>query len=365
MAVTDYEQSYATLQLAFGTGLKEVNERWRKLSRIHHPDRHMRDPNAYRQALEKQKQLNNARDILKSWFEANPNSPPPRAQRSSTQNNAQNNSSGAKTTGGHTGSHSQSTNNRSQQRSHQSNHGNQHQTHSHYHWDHARQSQNSTASGSTSDAATGWFKTTELNLTPLQQWVKRLDAYCNRPNSDSATALAMALGFVAVFGPLWIITAIIGAIFPELPGHYPDWLTPCLLFGSGYITTYLFRWYFAESEIIKLQEQTRYFRTERTVHNSIEFLKLTIQKQARPDAQWRFQSNGTSQEAVLDFEEELLPDMKRPRKILLRFAVKDSTIGRIVGLEVRTTSPINSFACKKIAESVLVELKKDFYEVAA
>lgn len=369
MAVMDYEACYAALQLNFGAGLKQVNERWRKLSRVHHPDRHMSDPKAYRQALEKQKQLNNARDILKKWFETNPHSSPPKTPSSSTQNSSRSDSPGSNSTQGQqTGRQSHSTDNRSQQSSGQS-YRSQQQAHSeHYHWDHTKHSHSGTSSShstSTTCATTSWFKTTALKLTPLQEWVKKADAYCNRPNSDSATALAMALGFAAVFGPLWIITAIIGLIFPDLPGHYPDWLVPFLLGGSGYITTYLFRWYFAETEIIKLQEQVRFFRTDRTVQNSIEYLKMTIGKQTRQNAEWKFISSGTIQEAILEFEEEVLPDLKRPRRIVLRFGVKDSTVGRMVGLEVRTTSPINSFSCKKITESVLVELKKDFQEVAA
>ena len=175
----------------------------------------------------------------------------------------------------------------------------------------------------------------------------------------------MALGFAAVFGPLSIITATLGLIFPDLPGHYPDWLTPILLFGSGYVTTYLFRWYFAEAEIIKLQEQPRFFRTDRTTQNSLEYLKLIIGKQTRPNAQWKFVSAGTTQEAILQFDEEVIPELKRSRTVLIRFEARQSTLGAIVGLEIRSTSPINSFACKKIANSILVELKKDFHEVAA
>jgi hypothetical protein len=97
----------------------------------------------------------------------------------------------------------------------------------------------------------------------------------------------------------------------------------------------LFRWYFAEVRIIKLQEQTLYFRTDRTVQNSIEYLKMTIEKQARPNTQWKFHSCGSAQEAILEFEEEVLPEQKRPRRIVLRFEVKESTIGRLVGIEVR------------------------------
>lgn len=362
----DFEACYTALGLPFGAGLKEVNERWRKLSRVHHPDRHMSDPKAYRQALEKQKQLNNARDLLKKWFEANPHSSPPKTPSCSTQANSRNNS--AASGAGHakqSGHQSQSTNQKSAQSSGQSQRGQRRTQSGQYYWDHSKHSDNTSSSQGSTTTSTGWFKTTDLKLTPLQEWVKKIDAFCNRPNSDSATGLAMALGFAAVFGPLWIITATLGLIFPDLPGHYPEWLMPFVLGGSGFITTYLFRWYFSECEIIKLQEQARYFRTDRSVQNSIEYLKMTIEKQTRPNAQWKFLSSGTAQEAILEFEEEVLPDLKRSRRIVLRFEVKDSTVGRLVGLEIRTTSPINSFSCKKITESVLGELKKEFLEVAA
>lgn len=369
MATMDFEACYKALELPFGASLKEINERWRKLSRVHHPDQHMRDPKAYRQALERQKQLNNARDLLKKWFDANPHSLPPKAPGGSTQSDTRSGSAAANA--GHnrqSGHQSQSTTQKSAQNSGQSP-GNQRQQSGQYHsWDHTKTSQNNTTAsqcGTTGGAATGWVNTTELKLTPLQEWIRKIDTYCNRPNSDSATALAMALGFAAVFGPLWIITAGLRLIFPELSGHYPDWAMPFLLGGSGYLTVYLFRWYFAEVGIIKLQEQTLYFRTDRTVQNSIEYLKMTIEKQTRPNAQWKFLSSGTAQEAILEFEEEVFPEQKRPRRIVLRFEVKESTIGRLVGIEVRTTSPINSFSCKKIAESVLVEVKKEFHELAA
>lgn len=368
MTTIDYEACYAALELKFGSGLKDINERWRKLSRIHHPDRHMKDQNAYRKALEKQKQLNNARDVLKNWFDSNPHSPPSKKPNASTQKDSRSDYGGPNQTHDKQTEHqSQSTNKSSQKNSNQSN-GNEHQTHSEkYYWNHSHKSNDSTSSsqsGTTTDATTGWFTTTGLKLTLLQEWVKKADIYCNRPNSDSATALAMALCFTAVFGPLWIVTASIGLIFPELSGHYPDWLMLFLLGGSGYITTYLFRWYFAEVGIIKLQEQARYFRTDRTAKNSLEYLKLTIEKQTRQNARWKFISSGGAQEAILEFEEEVFPEMKRSRRIVLRFEVNESTAGRIIGLEVRASSPINSFTCKKIAESVLVELKKDFQEVA-
>lgn len=368
MAVMDYEACYAALQLSFGASLKEVNERWRKLSREHHPDRHMRDPKAYKQALEKQKQLNNARDILKTWFEANPASPPPKTHGNTTQNNSKNSSAGSQSTNNANNSgQSHSTNGHSQQSSSQSNNG-QKQTHSHqHHWEHKGHSHTgaSSSQGTTSDTTATWFTTSELNLTSLQKLVQKIDTFCNAPSSDSATALAMALVFAAIFGPLWILSATLGLIFPEFAGHYPDWLQAILFFAWGYVTWYIFRWYFTETEVIKLQQRKLFFRTDRSIQNSIEFVKLVIGKQARLDAQWRFESGSSGHEAILEFAEEVLPEIKRTRRLVIRFETRQTAVGAVVGVEVRATSPVNSFSCKQIAESIVVELRKHFHEVAA
>src|SRR5260221_1432649 len=113
MAQMDYEACYTALQLNFGAGLKEVNERWRKLSRKHHPDLHARDPKAHRQALEKQKQINNARDILKTWFELNPDKMPPRSNPNPGSTNTQSKSTNSQSTNQNT---NQSRASNSQQR---------------------------------------------------------------------------------------------------------------------------------------------------------------------------------------------------------------------------------------------------------
>lgn len=66
-----------------------MNESWRRLSRKHHPDLHARDPKAHRQALEKQKQINNARDILKKGVDSNPHVMPPRSNSNPGSTNTQ------------------------------------------------------------------------------------------------------------------------------------------------------------------------------------------------------------------------------------------------------------------------------------
>src|SRR5579885_973941 len=114
MANMDFETCYAALELQFGAGLKEINERWRKLSRIHHPDLHARNPKNYQIALEKQKQLNNARDILKKWFEMNPQATPPRNPSSSQQTQSQSRSTNSDSSTHKNTSKSQSNNTSSQ-----------------------------------------------------------------------------------------------------------------------------------------------------------------------------------------------------------------------------------------------------------
>src|SRR6185437_14163699 len=88
MTNIDFDACYAALQLNFGASLNDVQNAWRKLSRIHHPDQHTTNPRAHKQALEKQKQINNARDVLKKWFEQNPDVPPPRTSTSGFQSGA-------------------------------------------------------------------------------------------------------------------------------------------------------------------------------------------------------------------------------------------------------------------------------------
>lgn len=112
MANMDFEACYRALELPFGAGLREINERWRKLSRIHHPDRHATHPKNYQIALEKQKQLNNARDVLKKWFETNPHATPPRTNYQQT--NTQNKSAKANTSNKSSTNKSQSNNTNSQ-----------------------------------------------------------------------------------------------------------------------------------------------------------------------------------------------------------------------------------------------------------
>jgi len=358
----DFETCYAALELQFGAGLKEVNERWRKLSRIHHPDRHARDPKKHHIALEKQKQLNNARDILKKWFEMNPHVTPPRDPSKSQQTHSQSKSTNANTSTNKNSTKSQSNNTGSQSKQGPQNNQQQSQ---------AQQGQPKTSShtrSSTHDAPrqhapnTGWFTASELKLTPLQELVQKIETHCSGPEP---TFLAMVLGFAALFGPLLVISGTLGAIFPELPGHYPDWLLMTMLGASGWCTSYIFRWFFAEAELIKLQQKELYFRSRRTMGDTINLAKGIIAKHSPPNGTCNFTANGADHEATLHFEEEVLPEVKRFRCLKIRFEARPGTYSVLFAVQVKATSPINSFSCKRIAENVVTDLKKELQHIAA
>lgn len=363
MSNMDFETCYTALELPFGAGLKEINERWRKLSRIHHPDRHARNPKNYLIALEKQKQLNNARDILKKWFETNPHATPPRSASTSQQSHAQNKSTNAKRATNNNSAKSQSSTNNSQTNQRAQNQQSQAQSHSN-----RQKAGSQTGSSSSSQHTqtkhapdTGWFATSELKLTPMQELVWKIENHC----SGEPSFLAMILLFAAVFGPLFVISGTLGAIFPELPGHYPDWLVMVMLVASGWCTRYLFRWFFTEVELIKLQQKEMYFRSTHTVDDTVDFAKAIIGRHAIPNVIWTFASLGSAHEATLHFEEEVFPDVKRPRCLKIRFEARPGAYSVVFGVQFKATSPINSFSCKTIAEKVITDLKKELQHIAA
>ena len=362
MANMDFEACYKALELPFGAGLREINERWRKLSRIHHPDRHARNPKNYQIALEKQKQLNNARDILKKWFETNPHATPPRST-SGSQQTSQNKSANANASNNNNANQSQSKNTNSQtqqgtQSKHQSHASqNQRQTNS--------QTKSSTASqgASSKPPNTGWFAASELKLTPMQDLVEKIDKHCCRGTDPSF--VGMILAFAAIFGPLFVIAGTLGSIFPELPGHYPDWLMMTMLGASGWCTCYIFRWFFAEAELIKLQQKAMYFRSGRSLDDTVALAKSIIEKHTVPNGSWRFAATGDATEATLHFEEEVFPEVKRSRCLKICFEARPGAYAVVFAMQVKATSPINSFSCKRVAEKVVTDLKKELQEIAA
>ncbi len=356
MAVMDFEACYTALQLKFGAGLKEVNESWRKLSRKHHPDLHAGDPTAHRQALEKQKQINNARDILKKWFEANPHAMPPRSNPSPGSTNTQSKSTNSQSTNRNT---KQSRANSSQHKTENTSQSDQHQ----WHYTHSsRSSTSQEQSAQPTTGATGWFKASTIKLTPMQELVHTIDMHCA---GESPSVIGMILCFAGAFGPLFVITSVLGTVFPELTGHFPDWMQALMLLGSGWCSWYIFRWFFSEAELIKLQQKELYFKSNRTLSDIVELAKSAIAKQSRPNAEWKFTTSGPVHEATIEFVEEVFPEVKRPRHLVIRLEARPGKSSVVLAIEVKAKSPINSFACKQIAEAVVTELKKELQPIAA
>ena len=345
MADIDYDACYATLQLEPGGSLKEVNQAWRRLSRIHHPDQHARDPKAHRQALEKQKQINNARDFLKRWFEQNPNVVPPRTQAPSAY--------------GKKGTDTSSQNARcNRQGSSQSRTGNSHSTSYSEPNDQCSKKQ-------AKETERGWFKASEFKLSPLQQLVYRLATQDKLYRSDASELIRIGLGLAAVFGPMWLVGSATRMIFPDMGHDIPDWLQMLMVFLSGYCTYYLFRWFFAESDIIKMQEKTFYFRTNRPVSSAIEYAKLLIGKCGKSAGAWEFSAKDGMHNAALEYEEAILPDWKSKRHISVRFAAKSVSAGSVLAMEIRVSSPVNSFSCNKLSKAIIEQLRKEMHELPA
>lgn len=162
-----------------------------------------------------------------------------------------------------------------------------------------------------------------------------------------------------------MISGTLGSIFPELPGHYPDWLMMTMLGASGWCTCYIFRWFFAEAELIKLQQKEMYFRSGRTINDTVTLAKGIIEKHTVKDRTWSFVANGAGHEATLHFEEEVFPEVKRSRCLKIRFEARPGAYSVVFAMQVKATSPINSFSCKQVAEKVVTDLKKELQEIAA
>lgn len=362
MAIMNFEACYAALELPFGAGPKEVNGRWRKLSQIHHPDRHASNPSKYQAALEKQKQLNNARDVLKKWFEMNPQATPPRSTSSSQQTHTQNKSANANTSTNSGANKSQSNNAGTQTnqgpQSKQQQSGAQ-QSH--------RQGSSQAKSSTTSQRAsakppdTGWFTASVLKLTPLQELVQEIEKRCN---GGEPSFLALTLIFAVLFGPMFVITGILGAIFPELPGHYPDWLMMPMLGSSGWCTCYILRWYDAKTKLIKLQQKEMYFRSSRSIGDTVDLAKSIIGKHTVSNETWKFVATGAIHEATLHFEEEVFHEMKRSRCLKIRFEARPGTSSVVFAMHITATSPLNSFTCKQLAEKIIADFKKELHHLA-
>jgi DnaJ-class molecular chaperone len=68
----ELRHAFEELGLSPGANEEECKEAYKKLLKIHHPDRHGRDPEAMKKATEKTSRINTAYDSLEKWFRTHP-----------------------------------------------------------------------------------------------------------------------------------------------------------------------------------------------------------------------------------------------------------------------------------------------------
>lgn len=108
-----------------------------------------------------------------------------------------------------------------------------------------------------------------------------------------------------------------------------------------------------------------YFQTDKIAPSAIEAVERVIRKQKLGTDDWKFSTNRGTHEAVLEYEEEMIKDIKLPRRLAVRFATKETSEGVAVAVEFRAKSDFHSFSCKGLAQNLVKELKKELREVAA
>ena len=63
---------FAELGLPFGASAEDCKEAYKKLLKIHHPDRHANHPGNFKKATEKSARLNAAYDRIVNWYSGSP-----------------------------------------------------------------------------------------------------------------------------------------------------------------------------------------------------------------------------------------------------------------------------------------------------
>ena len=71
----DIRRAFAELGLTPDAGAEECKEAYKKLLKIHHPDRHTKHAENLKKATEKSARVNAAYELLVEWFKLTDNSP--------------------------------------------------------------------------------------------------------------------------------------------------------------------------------------------------------------------------------------------------------------------------------------------------
>lgn len=343
----NYEECFNTLELKFGASINEINKAWRRLSKIYHPDKHNQNPHYYYKALERQKKINIARDILHRWSEQHPGMPPPRSAGSSRS------SCGTKKGSVNPGTSSQNAAKQAQNKTATK----QEPKHD--------QSKTQTKEACQHPESTAAFSPPKWQASLSQKALRSLDnLFSNKGLFGDPILPAIAAVLLTLFAPMYIFAGTINILFPELAGHYPEWLSATVFLGGIGSSIYIFAWYFAEIELIRLQEKNLQFLSTRKADELEATLKSVVSRYRLESGAWNFQCCPSGQIASSLFAENILPGLTQKRQIEFVYRSYACAGGAILDLAVRVKSPVHSFACTKIIRGIMKDLSSELSTIA-
>lgn len=300
MPTPNHKHCYDTLELSFGANLKQVEAAWKRLSKLNHPDQFRHDKKKHEQALEKQKQLNHSRDLLKAWLEAKSG----QADSPSSGNPSSKRENGTAETKTSTGQKPQ----------------------------------------------TDWFPDSKPESSFCQELLLAFASLSHEPKPDKYSFLLL---FSPFFGSIWLAASTINLLFPWLAGHYPDWLVTILLAIGFGTTVFLFSRSFWEVESQKIQKEVLYFKTTKSPAQAKEKVQSILTEQQFGENGWTFRTNDSFHEA------HFAPTSTSQTKssIVVRFAIKKENTYTIIGMQIRIKNQFCIAHSCKTAQMIIKSLK--------
>ncbi len=184
-----------------------------------------------------------------------------------------------------------------------------------------------------------------------------MDGWFENKDSHSAPTIPAIIAFmISIFAPVYTYAGAIKLVFPEMVGQYPDWLSTGIVIGGISTTIYMLYWYFVESELIKLQEKKLQYISDKKSEEPSTKLKEILCEHRREASIWGFIKCDSGQTATLHFDENLLLDMGRSRRIEIVYQISPTASDALLEVASRVRSPIHSFACNKSVQNILKEL---------
>ncbi|MBX9687163.1 MAG: J domain-containing protein [Candidatus Obscuribacterales bacterium] len=337
-----FEDCYKILELEFGANWQTINKQWRKLSILYHPDRHYQNRSAHAEALEKQKQINNARDKLKNWFEQYPSLSPPgvkapesRTERTTEAGKSKNN----------TASKNSSTNNH---------HENRHAKDT-YH-EYKRYQKKHDKSKQSPNGKTQVFSPPPISLSGLQKLTLRIEKLVasndGHPNMISVVFLTICLPITVFLSTSWM------ELFVAKGTNFHDPACSLAILAGLVLGSAVLNWYYTEIELLGLMRKIHLYRSSKSASELQIFFEILIQKHNQQKAKWLFQRSGNQNTARLNFEEAAIPGyLDAAREIEITYQVQNQYFGSELAFAIRCKSPVHSHTCLRLLKLLLEDLK--------